>query len=181
MNANQMVIGERYARALFEVAQKQDVSDQVYDELQALAQVYQSIPELGRIFADSYLDYEQESVLFKQLCQSFSPLVQNLLKVARKYHRVDTIPAIIKAYNHLYDEYHGVIRGSVTSVIPLTEAQLAQLEKEVAHILGYQKAKLANHLDDAIIGGVLIEANGRIIDRTLRHRLQQMQRAMLSV
>lgn len=178
MKLTKELVGIRYGKALYEVAAEQQQIDAVYEQLQVLKEVFQEIPDLGALLTDVRLKSTDKQVIFDELCQSFTGIVSDFLKVVFRAERMDDMIYMINEYERLYDEKHGILKGTITTVVPLSEGQKAQVEAKVASLLGYQTAQFKEVIDPSIIGGLLISANDRVIDMTLKHRLELMTRCL---
>ncbi|MGQ4824332.1 ATP synthase F1 subunit delta, partial [Enterococcus faecalis] len=78
-------------------------------------------------------------------------------------------------YERRYDEHQGLLLGSVTTAVPLSDEQRIQLEKNVAKTMDYQSVELKQIVDSSIIGGAIVEANHRVIDGSIRTQLEKMR------
>ena len=82
---------------------------------------------------------------------------------------------MIEEYERRYDEHQGLLLGSVTTAVPLSDEQRIQLEKNVAKTMDYQSVELKQIVDSSIIGGAIVEANHRVIDGSIRTQLEKMR------
>ena len=87
--------------------------------------------------------------------------------------RTREIVRIRKDFINLYDKEKGIAEGKVYSAIALSEEQKAQFEKEMSKLLR-KNVKLRNVVDKSLIGGVKIQADGKMIDKSLKADLQQL-------
>ncbi|MCH0446346.1 ATP synthase F1 subunit delta, partial [Enterococcus faecium] len=71
--------------------------------------------------------------------------------------------------------HQGLLLGSVTTAVPLSDEQRIQLEKNVAKTMNYQSVELKQIVDSSIIGGAIVEANHRVIDGSIRTQLENMR------
>lgn len=181
MKTSQTLIARRYSEALFDVAVEQNKLQEVYDDLQALLAVIKKVPEISQLLDLTSLDGEKKEKLFGELCEPFSMLVQNTLKIVYKNHRMSNLEDIIEIFNHLYDLKQGFIKGNVISAVPLKKEQLEKLENEVARLLGYKQVKLNNSCDASIIGGFIVNVNNQVIDRSLKQRLKKLEQSLLQI
>lgn len=178
MKLTKELVGIRYGKALYEVAAEQHATELVFEQLQVLKEVFLDIPDLGQLLTDVRLKPSDKQVIFNDLYQSFTGIVGDFLKVVFQAERMDDMLYMIDEYNHLYNKEHGILKGTITTAVPLSEGQKEQVEAKVASLLGYQTAQLDEIIDPSIIGGLLISADNRVIDMTLKHRLELMTRCL---
>ena len=85
---------------------------------------------------------------------------------------------IIKAYKDMVDREEGVTYGTVYSVEPLTETQIKKMEDQITDLIK-QKTRLENKLDASLIGGIKVLVDGRIIDASIKKRLQDLSSQLI--
>ena len=78
----------------------------------------------------------------------------------------------------MVDREEGITYGTVYSVEPLKDTQIARLEEQLTALL-QEKTKLTNELDPKLIGGFKILVDGRILDASIRKRLQDLGRKLV--
>lgn len=179
MKLDKYAIGKRYGKALFELAQEQDQVAAVAEQLKEIYNVYAALPELSTYLTTGSLEATAKNQLMQALFEQTTGLVHSFLEVVQDHQRWAEVPEMIADYERRVLEAEGTVVGSVKSVVPLSEAQLATIAKETARLLGYKKAKLTNVIDESLIGGIKIEANHFIIDRSLQKRIQKMSQALM--
>ncbi|KPG71183.1 ATP synthase F1 subunit delta [Enterococcus sp. RIT-PI-f] len=178
MKLDKFTVGKRYGKALFELAIDEQCLTEVYQELMTLRQVYQELPEFGQIMTDNHLDIHEKRKLFDQLLNGFDGLVKNFLEIVYEYNRMDDLLMIIDEYERRYDEYQGLVLGTVTTAVALSEAQKAAIEAQIAQKLGYKKAHLETVVEPDILGGVIVEANHQVIDGSIKSQLDYLRQQM---
>jgi F-type H+-transporting ATPase subunit delta len=178
MKLDKFTVGKRYGKALFELAIDEQRLTEVYQELMTLRQVYQELPEFGQIMTDNHLDIHEKRKLFDQLLNGFDGLVKNFLEIVYEYNRMDDLLMIIDEYERRYDEYQGLVLGTVTTAVALSEAQKAAIEAQIAQKLGYKKAHLETVVEPDILGGVIVEANHQVIDGSIKSQLDYLRQQM---
>lgn len=178
MKLDKFTVGKRYGKALFELAIEEQCLTEVYQELMTLRQVYQELPEFGQIITDNHLDIHEKRKLFDQLLNGFDGLVKNFLEIVYEYNRMDDLLMIIDEYERRYDEYQGLVLGTVTTAVALSEAQKQAIEAQIAQKLGYKKAHLETVVEPEILGGVIVEANHQVIDGSIKSQLDYLRQQM---
>ncbi|WP_430609897.1 ATP synthase F1 subunit delta [Enterococcus sp. DIV0876] len=178
MKLDKFTVGKRYGKALFELAMEEQRLTEVYQELMTLRQVYQDLPEFGQIITDNHLDIHEKRKLFDQLLKGFDGTVKNFLEIVYAYNRMDDLLLIIDEYERRFDEYQGLVLGTVTTAVALSDEQKTAIEEQIAHKLGYKQAKLEAAIDPEILGGVIVEANHQVIDGSIKSQLDYLRQQM---
>ncbi len=175
MKLNKYTVGKRYGKALFELAAEENQSEAVYNDLLSLRKIYKEIPDLGNMLSDVRLDMAAKQQLMDQLTTPFSGIMKNFLLVVNRYNRMADLPLIIDEYERRYDEEQGLILGQVTTAVAMTDQQKSRLEASVAKRLGYESAQLTEKVDPAIVGGVIVEVQDRVIDGSVATQLAKLR------
>lgn len=179
MKLDKYTVGKRYGKALFELAIEKQEADSIYQELLKLREVYQEVPELGDILSDVRLEPYEKDEIMKQLVIGFEGTVKNFLFVVYNYTRMNDLLLMIDEYERRYDEHKSLLLGTALTAVPLTKEQHQLMEEKAAKLLGYEKASLVNLIDPSIVGGVVIEANYKVIDGSIHKQLEQIQEMLL--
>ena len=103
----------------------------------------------------------------------------NFLGVVNDKGRMGLIPQISEAYAALLDEKRNRVRVTVTVSQKLDPSQLAQVQQRVSAALG-KTAIVEERIDDSIIGGLVVEVGGKIMDGSVKTQLNAMRKELLS-
>ncbi|GEO66017.1 ATP synthase F1 subunit delta [Levilactobacillus spicheri] len=180
MSLNRTTVAKRYARALFELLSEKDQLETGYTELQELRRVFQDNPQLGTVLSDASLQATDRQKLVSQLAESASPYIQNLIQMVYDYGRMDTMVAIIDQFQVLYDELHHTVYAKVTTAVDLSADQKDKIAAAYAQRVGAQKVILDSQVDPTIIGGVVVQSAGMILDGSLKTKINKLRRQLLS-
>jgi F-type H+-transporting ATPase subunit delta len=175
MKLDKYTVGRRYGKALFELAIDSNKSEEVYQELLSLRAIYQEVPDLGNVLSDVRLEGNEKRAIMDKLVSGYDGLVKNFLEVVFNYNRMDDLLFMIDEYERRYDEENGLLLGTVTTAVPLTDEQAEQLANNFAKTMNYQKVELTRKIDSSIIGGAIVEANHRVIDGSIRTQLENLR------
>ncbi|WP_071131116.1 ATP synthase F1 subunit delta [Enterococcus timonensis] len=179
MKLDKYMVGRRYGKALFEVAEEKQLLPVVYADLREVRKIFVELDDLGNILTDARLEPNEKDHIFDALIPHFQGIVEDFLKVVYEYKRMDDVVLMIEEFERRYDEYRGILYGTVKSVVPLTDEQLAQLQVKLAPVTHSKEVKLTNQIDSSILGGVVVEASGRVLDGSLKTKLEKMKLSLL--
>lgn len=166
----------RYARALFSLASEAGRSDEVGQELDALAGLLEQNDELRRsIFRPLHPGAERRAVL-SAVCDRLgsSPVVRNFCSLLVDQRRVVDFASIRDAYAALADATAGRTRARVVSAAPLTKGQRERLQRALAARTG-QTVDLDVSVDPTLLGGAVADVGGLIFDGSLRTQLERLR------
>jgi ATP synthase F1 delta subunit len=163
-----------YGSALYQAAVETNKKDLILDEAFQVQDVFENNPDFFEFLNFPGISAIEKKDVLKnvfegKICQE----LLNLLYVLTDKGRTARYSKIIKAYKDMVDREEGITYGTVYSVEPLKEAQISKLEEQLTALL-QEKTKLKNELDPKLIGGFKILVDGRILDASIRKRLQDL-------
>jgi F-type H+-transporting ATPase subunit delta len=175
-------VAERYANALFELALDQNALPAVESDLTNFASLIDESADLKRlvrspVFSAGDQARAIEAVLAKA---GIGGVVSNFAKVAIANRRLFAVPEIITAFKRLAAKHRGEVAAEVTSAEPLSDKHIADLKAALKASLGKDVA-LAAHVDPSLIGGLIVKVGSRMIDGSLRTKLNSLKLAMKEV
>lgn len=167
-----------YARSMIELAEQRGESETLLEELDDLTKYVEQNRELEEFLGSPLVD---DKVRAKSIEKAFrgqaSDLLVDALQVINRKGRLGLLPAIAKAYRNAYRERHGLVEASVTTVVPLTETQRAQLVAAITRFNG-KRPILAERIDPSLIGGIVVEVGGQKLDTSVASRLRGLGAAL---
>lgn len=169
----------RYALALFELAEEARKTGPVGKDLDAFAAMIDGSEDLARMVKSPVFSaQDQLSALDAVLAKAkISGIAANFIKLAAQNRRLFAVQDMIKAYRALVAQAKGEVTAEVTSAIKLTATQLAKVKSSLKSAIG-QDVQLVTHVDSEILGGLVVKVGSRMIDNSLRTKLQSMKIAM---
>lgn len=171
-------LAKRYARALFELAREAEKTGPVLEELRSFAAFLQKEGRIRAYLVSPEVAKKAKLEMVESLLSTrFSPMVKQFIKLLLEKGRQNYLGQIVEAYGQLYDRSIGRVRARVFSAVPLQETQMEQIRQQVGRYLN-SEILLENRVDVAILGGVIIEFSGVVIDGSLRHQLNQLRQEL---
>jgi F-type H+-transporting ATPase subunit delta len=175
-------VAERYAAALFDLADERRVFDEVASDLRELRAMLAASPDLSRLVRSPILTRSDQAKAIAALAAraEFSPLVRDFLAVVAKNRRLFAAPAMIEAYLAKLAERRGEVTAEVTAAQLLSETQLALLSDQLRRSVG-RRVSIDARVDPGLIGGMIVKIGSRMIDGSLKSKLQRLQLAMKGI
>ena len=170
----ELTVDLTYGSALYQAAVETNKKDLILDEAFQVQGVFENNPDFFEFLNFPGISAIEKKDVLKnvfegKICQE----LLNLLYVLTDKGRTARYSKIIKAYKDMVDREEGITYGTVYSVEPLKEAQISKLEEQLSALL-QEKTKLKNELDPKLIGGFKILVDGRILDASIKKRLQDL-------
>lgn len=175
----QASLSGRYATALFDLAREAKAIDTVLASLVSLKAALAQTPDFRALTVNPLLSREDagKGVAAVAGHLKVDPLTRNFLGVLAQNRRLGQLGATIAAFEALAAAHRGEATATVTSAHPLDEAQLAALKQQLRSTMGRDVA-LDLRVDPAILGGLIVKIGSRMIDGSIRTRLNALAVAM---
>ena len=172
----------RYATALFELAQETNSVDQVGADLATFQRLMDEADDLRRLVRSPVFSADlQVAALAAVSAQSgIKSLALNFIKLAAQNRRLFVLSDMIKAYQTLVAQAKGEISAEVTSADTLSDQHLADLMAAIKASVG-RDVQLSTRVDPAILGGLIVKVGSRMVDNSLKTKLQNLKIAMKGI
>jgi F-type H+-transporting ATPase subunit delta len=175
-------LAERYAAALFSLAEERRALDEVADDLRQLRAMLAESRELMRLIRSPVLSRQEQARAIAALAGEarLSPLVRDFLGVVANNRRLFAVPAMIEAYLAELAQRRGEVTAAVTAAQPLSDAQLEALSEQLRRTVG-RRVIIDARVDPRLIGGMIVQVGSRMIDGSVENKLRRLQLAMRGV
>ncbi|NRA86317.1 MAG: F0F1 ATP synthase subunit delta [Rhizobiales bacterium] len=172
----------RYATALFDLAKDAKQLDEVGTELNNFSQLIKDNAELTRLVESPVFTADQQSKAINAIvaASGLKGLTANFISLVAKNRRLFAINAMIKAYRGLVSLEKGEITAEVLSAAKLTKAQTDALKKALKDAVG-KEVQLELSVDPSILGGLRVKVGSKLVDNSLRTKLNNLKLAMKEV
>ncbi len=176
------VIATRYATALFELADSSSALDQVAGDLKALKAMILASEDLRRLIDSPVLSRSEQGGAIAVLATKagFTELTVKFLGLAAQNRRLFTLPGVIDAYLGRLAARRGEMSASVASAVALTPAQQDALVSTLMTAFG-GKVAVEIKVDPSLLGGLVVQVGSRMVDSSLKTKLQHLKLAMKGV
>jgi len=171
-------VAKRYAVALFNAAVKQDIAEQVNDDLSSFVTLLRENKDLVRFLKspEALTEAKKELVVDVFSDRTAGLFVKFILLLIDK-KRLKHILSITDAYEQLYEQLQGIVEAKIITAVPL-EADLEQRAVERLEEATNKTIRVLKTVDPDIIGGMIVIVGDNIIDGSIRYKLEQMRRSL---
>ena len=167
----------RYAQAAFQLADEADRLDEWLADLKTVAESLQH-KELAAVLDSPRVPLDKKlAVIDEVLGGEVDRLTRNLVALLASRNAASTVPEVADRFGEMVDARRGIVRGEVTSAVPLSDKQLAGIKETLKGIAGAD-VRLSTRVDPAIVAGFVARVGDRVIDGSARTKLKEMRRAL---
>ena len=168
------VAGQRYARALFELAVEKDTTDQWASDLAQLADVMQD-EQFNLFLKHAEMSQDRKVTALATVLPEIDPMVRNLGSLLIARGSVDSIGEVFVGYNRLVDERLGRQQIEVTTAVELEPAEAERIREFVAGLV-QREVVMTTRVDESILGGMVIQIGDRLMDGSTRSKLEELRK-----
>jgi F-type H+-transporting ATPase subunit delta len=169
---------QNYGHALYSLAVEESASKQILEELDAVQAIFSGVPEYLRLLSTPSIPKQERcQILDDCLRGKVHPYVLNFLKILTEDGRIRSLHGCCEAYRRQYNEDNGILTVTAVTAVPLSDELKQRLTQKLTQITG-KTILLSCREDPACMGGVQLDMDGKRLDGTLRHRLDEIQQIL---
>lgn len=169
-----------YAGSLLELATEQNIADEIGRELASLQQLLAENRTFRLYMLDPGISHAERGATIKRIFGDNIPqLLRNFLGVLNDKNRLGELSGIADAYRTMLDDRSGKIEVDVTVAAQLSSEQLEEVRQRVSSALK-KDAVVHQHVDESIIGGLILRVQDKLIDASVKSQLATMKEQLLS-
>jgi F-type H+-transporting ATPase subunit delta len=175
-------LAERYAAALFELADERHDLDAVAGDLRELRAMLAASPELGRLVRSPVLSRGEQGKAMAALADSakLSKLTTDFIAIVARNRRLFAVPAMIEAFLAKLAARRGEVTAEITAAQALSDAQQNALTDQLRRVVGSRVA-IELRVDPSLLGGMIVKIGSRMVDGSLKGQLQRLQLGMKGI
>ncbi len=175
-------VAGRYANALFELADEANSLPAVEADLDRFAAMIADSADLARLVRSPVFAADEQARAVGAVLDKaeIGALTGNFIRVVAGNRRLFAMPDVIAAFRKLMAARRGEVAAEVVSAEPLSERHVAALKEALKASIGKDVA-LNTAVDPALIGGLIVKVGSRMIDGSLKTKLNSLKLAMKEV
>ncbi len=172
----------RYARALFELALESKKLKNVEGDLAKFKALLEGSADLERLVRSPVFSAADQQNALAAIAKKakISGLTSNFLGLIAKNRRLFAVQDMIRAFTALTARHRGEVSAEVASANKLSNEQIKALKASLKSAIG-QDVRLTSKVDPALLGGLIVKVGSRMIDTTLKTKLDSLQFALKEV
>jgi F-type H+-transporting ATPase subunit delta len=172
----------RYATALFELALEANALDAVAADLDRFDALVGESADLARRVRSPVFSADEQVKALSAVLESagIRGLVAQFLKLVASNRRLFAVRDMIKGYRTLVASHKGEVTAEITLADRPSESQLAAIKEALAAVTK-KDVKVDVRIDPAIIGGLIVKLGSRMVDNSLRTKLNAIKYAMKGI
>ena len=169
-----------YAEALFELAAQADITRETSHGLETVESALLQQPEYRALLASPAIGKEERMAALDTAFGGKIPdILLRILKMMVARGQISALTGMVRDYEALARDFRGESVATVTSAVPLKEAEAVALRAKLEKKFG-RRITLKLQEDPDLLGGIRVEVDGRVIDGSIRNKLDEIKDVMNS-
>ncbi|AXS39049.1 F0F1 ATP synthase subunit delta [Breoghania sp. L-A4] len=175
-------VATRYASALFDLAREEKAVEATEADISRLEAMLNESSDLMRLVRSPVFGTDDQVGAMKAVLgkAGIGGLVANFVFLVADNRRLFALPSMLASFHALAAADRGEVTADVVSAQPLSDANLAALKKALKASTG-KDVKINPTVDPALIGGLVVKVGSRMIDTSLRTKLNSLNHSMKEV
>ena len=177
--ANNSGLAARYATAIFELASEEKSTDALERDFATLKSLIAGSPDLARLVKAPVFTRDEQAKGLDAVLRAMeaSPLAVRIVLLLAAKRRLFALTDIIDAFQAMVSKERGEVDAQVTSARALSDPETEELKRILKSKLG-RDARLQAKVDPSLLGGLVVKVGSRMIDSSLRTKLDGIRAAM---
>jgi ATP synthase F1 delta subunit len=168
-------IARVYAEALFDVARDKGKLDEIHEQLGQVAEAIADNRDLQVFLFSPYFSSAEKREGVSRVISGGNPELINFLELLAEKHRMPALFAIRRRFDELAAAENDQLDVTVTSAVELDPSVVESIGAEIEKKTG-KTIDLRSEVDDSIIGGIVLQVGNRVLDASIRSRLDKLRR-----
>ena len=169
-----------YAESLFRLATAEDMADRVEEELHELERLYHTNPEMKEFINNPRIRAEgKKDALAELLGDKLSRVALNHMHLLIDQERGRMLPKVAEEYYRLASEARARVTAEVITAVPISDDSRERLGEQLKRITK-KDVYLRARVDESIVGGAIVRVGDKVLDGSVRNKLNQLKKRMVS-
>lgn len=176
------LVAGTYGDALFELAVEENLTDSLTEEILMVQTVLKENSDLEKILNHPEIPKQKKMQVIEDVFKGrISDALTGFLRIVVTKGRYKNLPDIFAYFIARVKEYKKIGVAEVISAVPLNENQKKKIEKRLLETTRYETMEIDYKVDESKIGGLMIRIGDRVVDSTLRSRLDRLTGGLMKI
>ena len=168
-------VGSVYGLSLYQLAKDEALAKTIGEELAVLQEAFRAEPDFVRLLSSPNLSKaERCQILDDSFRSKVHPYVLNFMKILTEKGYMRHFGDCCDAFTELYNADNGILSVTAVTADALSAAQSDKLAAKLCKLTG-KEILLRNRIDPAVLGGIRLDYDGRRLEDTVAHRLENIR------
>ena len=172
-------ISNEYAKALFMLALENNAREEYKNALELVEEVFSENPKYIEFLSGLAIPLDERlNALESAFADAVPREILSFLKILCEKKHIEEFSDCIEKYYAMDNDINRIVNATVTSAVELSDEEKSSLEEKLEKTSGH-KVMIEYVIDESIIGGLIVEMDGKIIDTSLKKHLKDVKDVIL--
>ena len=170
----------RYAGALYALAEESGKIDAVVKDMNGVAELVSANQDMRMLVESPAITWAEQTKAVTAVLEKggADALTVKFVGTVASNGRLHALSRIISAFLTEHARRRGEVSAEVISAVEMDDARRARVEQAVSKLAGSEKLSLSTRVDPSLIGGLVVRIGSRMIDTSIRTKLNRLETAM---
>ena len=170
----------RYAKSLLDLAQEQNKLELVFNDMKLLDDICKSNREFANVLKSPIIKEDKKNQVIESVTAGrINMLTASFIKLLGGKGRESNLPEIISAFIEQYNEVKGIHKVKLTTAVEISEDLKNEFINKIKASEGVKTIELQTIVDETIVGGFILEMEGKLADGSIRRDLNDVQKQFM--
>ena len=176
------LVSKTYGDALFAVAMEESRMDEFFEAALGLAEVLRTNEDFSKLMNHPKIMKEDKVKIVEETFATRIPKeMVGLMTVMVEKGRANEMLSVFEYFVTLVKEEKKIGKADVTTAVVLNDAQKKKVEKKLLETTKYETFELCYHVDESLIGGMVIRIGDRVVDSSIKTKLYDLSRELRNI
>ena len=174
------LISSTYADALFDIAIEKKTTSDWQKEIETVKSILEENDGFGKLMQHPQIAKEERlNLAMEAFDGNVDPEIVGLIRIVIEKGRFGEIDSIFDAFIARVKEYEGIGIAYVSTAVELTDVQKNAVMAKLLETTDYKSMEMHFNVDEALIGGMVIRIGDRVVDSSIKTRLEELTRQLM--
>jgi F-type H+-transporting ATPase subunit delta len=173
------VVHRTYARALFEAARGKGRLDQVREGFEDFVETVRQVPELRDALRNPQVTPRAKAAAIEAILGEGEELLRNFVSLLAEKGRIVELDEIQREFERLVAVAQGQLDVELTTAFELSDEEARSIVSQIERSSG-RTVEVTRRVDPDLIGGIVLRVGSRLVDASVRGRLERLRRELVS-
>ena len=176
------LVSKTYGDALFELAVEENKEDLLLEEAVSVKKLFEENDELSKMINHPQISREEKEKVIENVFKGrVSDELSGLLKLLVTNGRFSELSSVLDYFIAKIKDYKKIGIAYVVTPLELSDKQKSDIEKKLLDTTEYETMEMNYDIDESLIGGMTIRIKDRVIDSSIKSKLNKLTKELLSV
>ena len=176
------LVSKTYGEALFGIAMEENKAVPFLEEVEGIRKILYENPQFDKMMLHPAIPKQEKLKCIEQVFEGrISKEITGFLKIVVQKERYRDLQDIFQYFIDKVKEVQKIGIAHVTTAVELSEKQKKQVKKRLLDTTDYRTMEMHYQVDPQIIGGMIIRIGDRVVDSSIRTKLEDMKKQLLNI